>query len=179
MNSKSLCRYSKYMRRPTLIIFACLAFVLGTLLGYYFLFSTSYIWLVFVALSILVTFFISKPLRAITIILSFLILGVCLVTYRINYISQNGISGQLFKKLTVEGTVVGDPYWDKDKNYVFAINSLSINGQPKPESIKIKTFSSAVKEGNKVRVEGKIFPTLAKPGYSMSYAKVEIGRAHV
>jgi competence protein ComEC len=162
------------MRRPTLIIIACIGFVAGILLGYYFLFNVDYWWFIFLTLSAVISFLLSKTFRPIPIILALVVLGVITVTFRINYIAQNGVSPKLFTKTTTEGTVVGDPYWDKDRNYVFVITNLKIDGISKTGSIKVKTFSSSAKEGNRVKIEGKIYPSQAKPGYVLSYGKVSV-----
>ena len=146
----------------------------GILAGYYFGFETNYWWFVFLAISLAGIFLVNKKYKFIPACLMMVVLGIIIITSRINYISQNGVSDKLFIKTSAVGRVVGDPYWDKDRNYVFTINELKIDGKQKAESIKVKTFSSAVKEGNLVIVEGKIYPSLAKPGYVMSYAKVSL-----
>jgi len=153
---------------------SCIGFILGILLGYYYRFDISNWWLVFLVLTFASIFIVSKNLKFIPSFLMMLALAIAVMTSRINYISQNGISDKLFVKSLITGAVVGDPYWDKDRNYVFTISDLKIDGKPMAESIKIKTFSSAVKEGNIVRAEGKIYPSLAKPGYVLSYAKVSV-----
>lgn len=162
------------MRRPTLIILSCIGFILGILLGYYFKFDLNIWWFVFLIVSLASVFILSKKLKVISSFLMMLVLAIVIMTSRINYIAKNGISDKLFIKSSVSGKVTGDPYWDKDRNYVFTISNLKIDGKPRAESIKVKTFSSAVKEGNMVMVEGKIYPTMAKPGYVLTYAKVSV-----
>lgn len=147
---------------------------MGILVGYYFKFDLSIWWIIFLVLSFASIFIVSKTFKIIPAFLMMLALAIMIMTSRINYIAQNGISDKLFIKSVVTGRVIGDPYWDKDRNYVFTISYLQVDGQPKAESIKVKTYSSAVKEGNMVRAEGKIYPSLAKPGYVLSYAKVSV-----
>ena len=162
------------MRRPTLIILSCIGFILGILQGYNFIYEVSYLWFIFIFISIVSAILANNKYKFIPLFLMMFILGIICITGRINFISQNSISDKLFIKSKIEGVVIGDPYWDKDRNYVFTISDLKVDGKSKAESIKIKTFSSAVKEGNLVEVEGKLFPSLAKPGYVMSYAKINI-----
>ena len=162
------------MRRPTIILLAGSGFIIGILAGYYFRFETNYWWILFLMISLVGIFIVSKNYKFIPTCLMMVALGIVTITSRINYISQNGVSDKLFIKTSVVGRVVGDPYWDKDRNYVFTINEITIEGKQKADIIKVKTFSSAVKEGNLVKVEGKIYPSLAKPGYAMTYAKVSL-----
>lgn len=162
------------MRRPTIILLSCIGFILGILTGYYFKFDLNIWWLVFLVISTFSIFRVNKNIKIIPAFLMMFVLAVVIMSSRINYIAKNGVSDKLFIKSVVTGTVIGDPYWDKDRNYVFVMSDLKVDGQPKPESIKVKTFSSAVKEGNLVQAEGKIYPSLARPGYVMSYAKVGV-----
>lgn len=162
------------MRRPTIIILACFGFILGIVFEYYFNINMSYLWLLFVASTFMSIFILNKKLAVIPIFLIMFVFGMFTIYSHINNIYKNGISGNTFKKTIAQGVVVGDPYWDKDRNYVFVVSNLVIDGKNRLESIKVKTFSSAVKEGNRVSVEGKIYPTLAKPGYTMSYSNVRV-----
>lgn len=162
------------MRRPTIIILSCIGFMTGVVFGYYFRLIPNWWWLVFVITSVVSTFYVSKKIKFIPLCLALIIIGSFVVTYRIESVAKNGISEIIFKKSAIEGTVVGDPYWDQDRNYVFVITDLKVNGVKKPESIKIKTFSSAVKEGYRLKAEGKVYPSQAKPGYTLSYAKITI-----
>ena len=126
------------MRRPTIIILGCIGFMLGVVIGYYFRLAPNWWWLVFVICSAIAALYISKNIKFIPLFLAMLIIGSFIVTYRIESVARNGISDIVFKKSTVEGTVVGDPYWDQDRNYVFVITDLKVNGAKKSESIKIK-----------------------------------------
>lgn len=143
-------------------------------MGYYFKFDLSLWWIVFIVLALSSTLLTKGAIKILPALLTVLIVGISLMTLRINMTANSSVSYKLFQKTTVEGTVVGDPYWDQERNYVFVVNNLIIDGRASEDSIKVKTFSSFIKEGNRVRLEGKIFPSLAKPGYSMSYAKVII-----
>ncbi len=162
------------MRRPSLIIICCLGFMAGLLLGYNFIFQPNGFWLLFVAISTAASFVISKKLKFVPLLLVCVVCGLSYTTSYINTQAEQSASRDIYRKTVVVGTVRGDPYWDKDRNYVFSLADVAIDGQAKSSEIRIKTFSSAVKEGHRVRVEGKIFPILAKPKYQISYGTVEI-----
>ena len=162
------------MRRPTIIILSCMSFIAGTIVGYNFLFSPNFWWTVFCIFSALASLLLSRRLKFIPIVLCGAVLGLAIITYQQNYISQYGLSGSTYKKLEISGDVKGDPYWDKDRNYVFTLTNLNVDGASRVGDVRIKTFSSAVKEGYRVTVVGKIFPIMAKPGYQISYGTVKI-----
>lgn len=162
------------MRRPTFIILCCIGFIVGVLLGYYFKFDLTIWWLLFVALALVSSVLIKGNIKIIPALMVMVILGLGIITLRIDKIAKTSISYKLFQQTSIEGTVVGDPYWDQERNYVFVVNKLIIDGKASEDSIKVKTFSSFAKEGNRVRLDGKIFPSQAKPGYVMSYAKVAV-----
>lgn len=162
------------MRRPSLIIICCLGFMAGLLLGYNFIFQPNIFWLLFVAIGITSCFLLSAKLKIVPLLLVCVICGLVYTTSYINTQAEQSASRDVYRKTVVVGTVRGDPYWDKDRNYVFSLADVATDGQPKSSEIRIKTFSSAVKEGHRVRVEGKIFPILAKPKYQISYGTVEI-----
>ena len=167
-------RYDTAMRRPTIIILACIAFLIGTIIGYNYLFSPNNAWLVFAIISAIAGIIVTKSLKVIPICCLCLAVGISVITFSQEYRANNGLSGYTYKKVGVIGTVKGDPYWDKNKNYVFILGDVNINGAKREGEVRIKTFSSFAKEGYKVKVDGKVFPILAKPGYQISYAKVEI-----
>lgn len=167
-------RYDTAMRRPTVIILCCIAFLVGTLLGYFFLFQPNKIWIAFSVFALFSAAIASKKTRSIPLLCIAVVAGITLITYHQNYKLTHGLSHSVYEKVEVVGTINGDPYWDKDKNYVFSIAGLKVNGVDKFGELKIKTFSAAGKEGNRVIVKGKIFPIRAKPGYQISYANVEI-----
>ena len=162
------------MRRPSLIIIACIAYLVGLCLGYNFIFHPSMYWLFFILLGALSCFVINKKFRILPLTLVFIIFGAAYTTNYINYQMDSSAAQYNYKKVIVEGTIKGDPYWDKDGNYVFLLSNVVINGDSKSSEVRAKTFSSAAKEGYRVRVEGKMFPIMARPKYQISYAKVDI-----
>ncbi len=162
------------MRRPTIIIAACICIILGIVTGYNYSFSPNDTWVVFGIVSAVSAFVLSAKLRVVPIFLCSFIIGVALITSHLNYLSAHGLASSVRHKVIVEGEIKGDPYWDKDRNYVFIITNVVVDGQSKAGDMRIKTFSSAAKEGYRVRVSGKIYPILAKPGYQINYAIVAI-----
>ena len=89
----------------------------------------SYLWLLFVASTFMSIFILNKKLAVIPIFLIMFVFGMFTIYSHINNIYKNGISGNTFKKTIAQGVVVGDPYWDKDRNYVFVVSNLVIDGK--------------------------------------------------
>lgn len=162
------------MRRPTMIILCCLAVLAGTFLGYYYYFTPNVGWLIFGVIAIIGSLVLSKKVRFIPLICVSIVVGIWLVTNILTQRAEYGLSGHNYQKIIINGTIKGDPYWDKDRNYVFTLNDLKINDQSKYGELRVKTFSAAGKEGNRVRVKGKVFPISARPGHQISYASVEV-----
>lgn len=162
------------MRRTTLIITFCISLLGGILLGYYFSFSISWLWLAFVPAAFASMLLLSKKLWVIPIVTAALVLGTVFVSSYLMRHSEQGLSQYNYKKLDLAGQIKGEPYWDDERNYVFVLGDVEINGHKRLGDVRIKTFSSFVKEGNRVRVSGKLFPILAKPGYQISYAAVSL-----
>lgn len=174
----NLGRYDVAMRRPTTIILCCISFLLGTLLGYYYIFTPNKVWLLFIAFAIIAAGIVSKKTRFIPLLCIAMLAGIALNTYHQNYKLEHGLSRSVYEKTEVAGTIKGDPYWDSERNYIFITSDLIINGERKFGDLKIKTFSATGKEGNKVLVKGKIYPIRAKPGYQISYANVDVISDH-
>jgi len=166
------------MRRPTLIIVSCLSYVLGIVAGYNFLFETNIYWLAFIILAITSSFLLKNIIKALPLVLAGFCLGIIMLNSHINTLAERGLSSYYYQKVEITGTVKGDPYWDEDKNYVFIISNVMVEGQNKYGEMRVKTFSSFAKEGYVVRVKGKLYPTLAKPGSQISFATVELLRVH-
>ena len=162
------------MRRPTQIILISISFVLGIIFGYNFLFTVSIYWAVFVLFAVACAFLIKSKLAILPLVLAGFCIGIFAISTQIALIAQRGLSNYYYEKVDLVGTVKGDPYWDEDGNYVFLLTDIVVNNQKKFGDIRVKTFSSFAKEGYKLRVKGKIYPTLAKPGAQISFASVEI-----
>lgn len=162
------------MRRPTIIILTCISFIVGIGLAYFFIFELSYWWLGFVVVAIMATLLVSKSLRIIPIAALALVCGIGTLTLHQQITNQNSLAQFQYQKVEVHGQLKGDPYWDQDHNYVFVLTNPVINGKLRNGELRIKTFSGIAKEGNELVVTGKVFPTLTKPGYQISYANVTV-----
>ena len=112
------------MRRPTMIIIACIGFIFGIILGYAFVFQPDIYWALFAIFALPSAFLLSRKTKIIPIGAFMIIAGIAVITARTNYIASHGITDRLFQKVTVEGNVTGDPYWDKESNYVFILTDL-------------------------------------------------------
>lgn len=162
------------MRRPTLIMLACLSFILGIILGYFFIFVITFWWLVFILVAVIGISVVQRPLKLLPIVCLGIISGAWVITSYLVVLSGNSITQFQYQKVEVTGEVRGDPFWDSDHNYIFVLANPRINNQSWQGEVRIKTFSGVAQEGNRVQVRGKLFPILAKPGFQISYATVDI-----
>lgn len=162
------------MRRPTLIILACISFILGIILGYFFIFEITLWWWFFVVAAIASLVIVKRPLKLLPVLCLGLVCGVCVTTSYLTMLSVNSITRFQYQKVKVTGEVKGDPYWDSDHNYIFVLTNPMIDNQHWQGEVRVKTFSGFAQEGNMVQVKGRLFPILAKPGFQISYATVDI-----
>jgi ComEC/Rec2-related protein len=79
-----------------------------------------------------------------------------------------------YSKQNVTGTVASEPFRDDKTNYVFYLKDLTVGGQPIAGDLRVKSLVASAKEGYRVGVQGKVFPSLGKASSSISYAKVSI-----
>lgn len=79
-----------------------------------------------------------------------------------------------FSKVAVSGTVVGEPFWDDKRNYVFYLDHLELAGKPVAGELRVKSLLGNAREGYRVSVQGRVMPSLGKASSAMSYAKVTV-----
>ncbi len=93
------------------------------------------------------------------------------MSWHINAQPTHTIAGYQFYKTTVSGEVYGDPYWDANRNFIFYMRELKIDGRKVPGEMRIKSLIGNAKEGYRVQVTGKVWPIMGKTGSQISYAK--------
>ena len=79
-----------------------------------------------------------------------------------------------FSKVVVVGTVVGEPFWDDKRNYVFYLGHLEVDDKPVAGELRVKSLLGNAREGYRVRVQGKVMPSLGKTSSAVSYANVTV-----
>lgn len=161
------------MKRSQQIISLVIGFLAGIITGANYLIQPNFIWLIFIYLSILALVVIKSKLGLILLFGVGLIAGI----YRYNLtLTKPGLDVRQFdyQKISVEGQVTGDPYWDQNRDYVFYLDHIIINHQSVDGSVKVKALIASAKEGYTVRVQGKIRPALGKAESQISFAKVEL-----
>lgn len=79
-----------------------------------------------------------------------------------------------YAKAVVTGVVVGEPSWDDKRNYVFYLSDLVLEGKSVAGELRVKSLVGNAREGYKVRVQGKVMPSMGRASSAMSYAKVMV-----
>ncbi len=162
------------MRRNFQIIILCIGFLLGVI------FAANYqvdVWVVlfliviFVAIATL--FYIKSPIGYVL----FLVIGILVGIWRYDIFLHQQLPSALVyenQKVTVVGTVDGEPRWDEYRNYVFYINNGYINNRPVDGLVRVKSITGVAKEGQVVKASGKLKAGQGKAESYISYAEVEI-----
>jgi len=109
--------------------------------------------------------------------LIFFTVGITLGIWRYSYYLNNKLpSAVIFQgqKITVVGTVEGEPRWDEYRNYVFYLKNTSFDGVKTDGLVRVKTIAGFAKEGQIVAVTGKLKPGLGKAETLISFAQVRV-----
>jgi competence protein ComEC len=79
------------------------------------------------------------------------------------------------QKVAISGTVIDDPtYAGEPPQLEFHIESVTIDGTSLPGKVRVRSIDASVLRGDRVVVEGKLFPGFASWQGSISYAKVHV-----
>lgn len=162
------------MRRSWQITLLCTSFLFGIILAANFQFGKSYyLFLSFAVFSVVAIAVVKSKLGYVL----FIALGLVLGLWRFEYFWQNKLpDASIFdsQKVTVVGTVEGEPRWDEYRNYVFYLSSSTVNNTKVEGLVRIKALAGQVKEGQQVKAEGKLKNGQGKASTYISYAKVDI-----
>ncbi len=161
------------MLRNIQIVCFALAFMAGVILAANFWIPFSW-WQVVAGVDILAsTWLFRSKLGYLAIIAAALLLGIA--RYEFWYSHQGVMVNTLAdKKVTITGTVSGEPSWDQYHMYVFYIDNVVANNSHYTGLVRVKTVSGQVREGQTVEVSGKARDGLGKASILISYANVNI-----
>lgn len=82
------------------------------------------------------------------------------------------------EKVSLTGQVVSEPGWNADGHYEFYVDNLRSESGPVPGVLKVKTLVGAAREGQTVRVEGKVGRALGRAETQVWYATVTVEDRH-
>ncbi len=163
------------MRRSTQILLAAIGLMCGIVFAKHYGGGLSWPTLAWLLLAVAAGFVLRKS--ALLYVITFLLACVFGLIRQGCYQSSlptTTIDAAQFSKVTVAGTVTGEPFWDDKRNYVFYLDHLELDGKPVAGELRVKSLLGNAREGYLVRVQGKVMPSLGKASSAMSYAKVTV-----
>lgn len=158
------------MKRSRQIYLSALGLVLGILYAQFYPFSLDAYWLALLILCVLVIFTAKSRLGYAAFFVAAFALGAWRMSVAIAPVHPN-IDDYHFKKVTVVGTVAGEPFWNSQRDYQYYLSNLSVNSEPIAGQLKVKSQIGSACEGCVLAVTGKVWPSLGKATSQMSYAK--------
>ncbi len=162
------------MRRSRQIIVLCTSFLIGIVLAANYRFDIApYLYTAFLLSSIAAIFMVKNKIGYIV----FFGLGLVLGIWRYDiFLHQQLPSALTFEnqKVSVVGTIDGEPRWDEYRNYVFYLSNGRIENKPVEGLVRIKAITGVAKEGQVVRANGKLKAGQGKAESYISYADVDI-----
>lgn len=105
-----------------------------------------------------------------------IIFGLSVGLWRGN-ITKDAISGyqtNFNKEVTAVGNVVDDPVYDNKGRLGFRIDSITLEGQAIAGQIRVKSYVSSIRRGDKIVAVGKLTEGFANYQASMHYANVAV-----
>ncbi|MBI2798528.1 ComEC/Rec2 family competence protein [Candidatus Saccharibacteria bacterium] len=163
------------MRRSWQITTIVIGFLVGIVIAANFAIAITLWWLVPLLLACAGLLFVRGKLGYVLFCVLGLIIGLCRFGIYIYNNPIRPLQALYSQKIDVVGVVVGEPTRDDNRDYVFYINNLKINGRSVGSMIKVKALSGAAREGNTVLVTGKLYPIDGSNAEaSIGYAKVKI-----
>lgn len=78
------------------------------------------------------------------------------------------------QKVSVVGTIDGEPSWDEYHNYVFYLKDAQVQGTKVDGLVRIKALAGFAKEGQLIRASGKLKAGLGRASSLISYADVSV-----
>lgn len=166
------------MKRQWQLIVLSGSFLLGVVLAANFALPIYvYVYSALLVLSVLALRYVRSNIGYVL----FLVIGLVLGMWRYDWYLQSKLPSALTyqdKKVMAVGRIQGEPRWDEYRNYVFYMNDVVINGQKVDGLVRVKTLTGVTREGQVVRVTGKLKSSQGKAESLISYAQVEIVNAH-
>lgn len=161
------------MRRTAQIIVIAIGFLIGIVYSAHFLIMPNLILLLAVYCVLALAIVRSKYGYVLLTVIG-LSLGIWRGDLYFNQNQQYSYSNIIGQKIVAVGTVATRPSWDQHGEYVFELGSISINGKHFDHNIRVKSLTGIAKQGNRVQVSGKLWPTLGRTEAGIRYAKVDV-----
>ncbi len=163
------------MTRSIQIVVVAIGFLLGIVAAEQFSFALNG-WIVVWALCAAVAIYYLRKakLAYVLILLLALVAGGVRQAHFVASQPSSTINKLHYHKVVVSGQVVGEPYWDSKKNYVFFMDNLVVEGKPVAGELRVKSLVGNAREGYRVAVQGKVLPSLGRASSAVSYARVTI-----
>ncbi len=163
------------MRRNWQITALVAGFAIGIVLSANFAIAVTYWWALPFLLACAGLLATKSKLGYVLFIILGLVIGIARFNiYAIHHPAQP-LKDYYGHKVSITGTVVGEPARDDNHDYVFYITGLQVDGAKVDSTVKVKALSSTAKEGNVVTASGKLYPIdNSNAEATMSYAKVTI-----
>ncbi len=163
------------MRRSTQLTCLAIFFIIGMVFAKYYGFDVSLIGVVLLGLSVwAVVLLRGSWLSILPLATIAFIIGAGRYSFFATNVPANSIDAYQYSKQSVVGVVDGEPYRDKEMNYVFHLGGLSIDGKRVAGSLRVKSLVANTQEGYTVKVDGKIMPSMGRVNSGMGYAKVVV-----
>lgn len=161
------------MRRNTQIICFAITFMVGIVLAANFWFSFSWLYVIAAAGMLASVFLFKSKLGYVVILAAALLFGIA--RYEFWYTHQLvSVDTMTDQKVTITGTVSGEPSWDQYHMYVFYMDNVKLNSTSYSGLVRVKTVSGQVREGQFVQTTGRARAGLGKASILISYADVKI-----
>lgn len=161
------------MKRIIQIIIISLGFVVGLVYGAHYVTAPE--------LALTVAAYCLLSLLVVRSKLGYLLIavvGLCLGIWRAELNYQNvpsyDYNAFIAQKVVVAGTVANQPSWDNQGEYNFELTNVVINGITYQNNLRIKALTGLAKQGNRVSVAGRLWPTLGRTEAGIRYAKVDV-----
>ncbi len=166
------------MRRNIQITLLGSSFLIGIILAANYKFEiVPSIYIGFIIMAITAVFLVKSKIGYIL----FFGIGLVLGIWRYDIFLHQQLPSALVydnQKVTVVGTVDGEPRWDEYRNYVFYLSNARINSQAVEGLVRIKAITGVAKEGQIVKASGKLKAGQGKAESYISYASIDIINAN-
>ena len=161
------------MRRNVQIIVLAIGFLIGIVYSAHFLIQ-SYLVMLLAAYCVLALVAVRSKYGNVLLATIGLSLGIWRGDLYFNQNQQYSYIDLIGQKVVAVGAVATRPSWDQQGEYVFELGGVSIDGKHFDHNIRVKSLTGIAKQGNRVQVSGKLWPTLGRTEAGIRYAKVEV-----
>lgn len=162
------------MKRSHQIITLSVGFLLGLIMAGYYAFTLSWLWLGLVIFGCIVLSQIRSKLGYMVIFGLGLMLGIGRMVIFVDNMPAQTIDDWQYQKVSLSGTVVGEPSWDDTRQYVFYLGNLRVDNRPVAGVIKVHALTGSVQEGYRVDTTGKLYRAMGRATSQLYYAPISI-----